>query len=297
MSRITVLLALLVLMVALCAIVPAHAATTWQVTKVTNYAVDMFPAADENGRFVASMGNFIYSINRDGSYSFTGTTGFCPTRIGPDLGLAYYNTAGLPVIGSTTPESSWVGSPYVSPCVRQSDKSIAFASGGDNIVMVTNQSGHIYKYKELFDPALWTIASTSWAPDDTLYVIAQDRWDSKGYGYHLFDWDTTTGAMTDLGKGYSEISVSGNKALMTSYDHSSITAWTWTPTGLEFDQNISYAGVSYWNIGRGYDGRFAALDYWNKMYEIKVVPEPGSMLALMTGIAGLGGFVLRRRRQ
>ncbi|MGB9619250.1 MAG: PEP-CTERM sorting domain-containing protein [Armatimonadota bacterium] len=35
---------------------------------------------------------------------------------------------------------------------------------------------------------------------------------------------------------------------------------------------------------------------WDLAFEISTVPEPGSMVALSTGLAGLVGFILRRRR-
>lgn len=292
MSRFTVSLfsALLVAVIALCAI-PA-CATTWQATKVTSYAVDMFPAADFNNGYLASVSNQIRSINSDGSWSTTGLNGFNPTRVG--AGLAYYNTSGLPIIGSNPIASSWIGSPSVAPCVSQNGQFVALAGGGDGRVLIAGNDGSVLKDTILMNPSLWTLASMSWAPDGKLYVVAQDRWDANMYGYHLFSVDSGLNNLVDMGKGYSEVSVSGNKVLLTSWDHHSLTAWNWTSDGLTFEQAITATGVSYWNVGRGYNGRFAALDNQNHLYSIQSVPEPSALLAFCSGLVGLLGVVRRR---
>jgi len=53
--------------------------------------------------------------------------------------------------------------------------------------------------------------------------------------------------------------------------------------------------VNYWNLGGAKEGRFALLDFYNNLWEYRIVPEPSGLVAVITGFVAVAG--LRRRRQ
>jgi len=79
---------------------------------------------------------------------------------------------------------------------------------------------------------------------------------------------------------------------------------TFTLRLVSVPNGIAYTGPTVWGLSDQYyigpfpyysttDGRTG----YHFQAEFTAVPEPSSILALMGGIAGLGGFALRRRRQ
>ena len=71
-----------------------------------------------------------------------------------------------------------------------------------------------------------------------------------------------------------------------------IQEWGWKSRPHFFQDDAVYANSNIgWSPLIGPDG-----NSWDLSFEISTVPEPGSFLALGTGLVGLAGFVIRRRK-
>lgn len=76
---------------------------------------------------------------------------------------------------------------------------------------------------------------------------------------------------------------------------------TYTLRLVQIPVGITYTGPTQWGLGHGTISLpFFATDDFSQGYmfqaEITAVPEPSSLLALAGGMAGLGGFALKRRK-
>lgn len=283
-----------------CLAASAASAVPWQVHRITDYQVDMFPSADTDypGRFLASVQGHIRSIGPDGSWNDTGVNGLNPVRF--NTGLAYYSLPnGLPVVANQYPVTSWTGDPYAGPAVSQNGQYVAFEGHGR--LLIADRNGHIVNYQQVWDPYYWTIGMMAWGPDGMIYTIAQDRYDAFLNGYHLFRINPATFTATDVGntmRGLSEVAASGDTFLFATYNHSRIFRYQWSPSGFTSSDEVWTPGVYYWNLGGAANGRFALLadGYYGGIYEYTQVPEPCSLLVLGSGLAGLISFAVRQRR-
>jgi hypothetical protein len=67
--------------------------------------------------------------------------------------------------------------------------------------------------------------------------------------------------------------------------------WKTRPHSFQDDATRLLATTAGWQPIIGTDG-----NSWDMAFELSTVPEPGSLLALATGLVGFAGFSLRRRR-
>jgi hypothetical protein len=108
-------------------------------------------------------------------------------------------------------------------------------------------------------------------------IVTTDRY----YQSHVFWQDFTTFRKIRLAyDGIGEAYVWVDDQLAMSWDVRDWMPSTGYPVGVRFG---SHSSTSYWQ-------------YVNYSKDFAPVPEPSSILALVGGIAGLGGFALRRRR-
>jgi hypothetical protein len=108
-------------------------------------------------------------------------------------------------------------------------------------------------------------------------IVASDRY----YQSHIFWQDFTTFHTVRLAfDGTNEAYVWVDNQLAMSWDADYWSLATGEPVGVRFG---SHSSISNWQ-------------YVNYSKDFAPVPEPSSIFALVGGIAGLGGFALRRRR-
>lgn len=285
---------LAVLLITLLAIGPAFAG--FSLRQVTTYGVDSAPSADDSGWFLASINGQGRHIFADGASAGNGLNDVYGTvRFGS--GVAYFNATNLlPVVANSYPTPVWGDSPLtVGARVSQDEQHVVFARQSGRVMVVDRTCG-VTKDWTAFDGGHWIIDSLDWGPDGLLYVSAQDRFESQGGGYHLLTVDPVTGATSDHGLSYmSALAISGNDFLFSSYDHSSLSHYQWTPSGLQFKESLSAIGVDQWYVGGARESRFAIQDGRGRLWEaFATVPEPSSLLALGAMLTPL--LVLKGRR-
>lgn len=302
---------LLVLMVALCAAVPAHAGGPFSTKKiVTGGPVNFFPSADPNGNLWLTKSHALYKVTPSGSMIYEGVAnGGVDSPVWFRNGLAMYDTGSgnnKPVVWDWTtgtfnyPCSDWSARPWIAPRVSGSGQKVVFATGKNEIAVFDGTATTRWTQ---WNPSEYQLASLDWLDNSTLIATVQDRYDAAQYGYHLMTIDLATHQTIDYGKGFSQVAVAGTEIMLTAWNHQSLGRYRMSGGTLQFTESIHTAGVYYWNLGGGaiteHGPLFTALDEQENLWAIGspgAVPEPGSMLAMLTGLIGLGGFVLRRRK-
>jgi hypothetical protein len=126
-------------------------------------------------------------------------------------------------------------------------------------------------------------------------------WDAGEPTYGLqWDIDGTLPNGWSTGAGSAPTVVGRYANIKMVWNFTEMKAYSWYDGAL-VDNGIPISGItelSGWTIYLSHDADTGTSEstVWIDNFNVDVVPEPGSLFAMATGLVGLGGFVLRRRR-
>lgn len=304
------ILAVLVGLVALCATTALAGVPFDAVKKVSAGSADYFPSADKNKNIWLTKSQSLYKITSSGNTIYEGNVnGGCDSPVWYKNGLAMYDTGSggnKPMVWDWSdgtfnyPVSDWTSRPWIAPRVSDNGQNLVFATGKNEIAVFDGTSTTRWSQ---WDTTKYQLASIDWLNNDTLIVTVQDKYDAILWGYHLVTVNLATHQVNDYGKGFSQVAVAGSEIMLTAWNHQTLGRFRMDGEVLRFTENIYADGVNYWNLGGGAITKsgplFAALDGQNNVWAIgnpdAIIPEPGSLIALLSGLIGLGGLMMRRR--
>lgn len=119
------------------------------------------------------------------------------------------------------------------------------------------------------------------------------QWDQGGGTVCPHGWNPGAGSTASVYDVFANITMVWDFTEMKAYS---------SYNGVAVDNGIPISNITSltgWSINLGHDagtGTGASLAYIdNFSIDVRVIPEPGSLLALASGLVGLGGLALRRR--
>ncbi len=120
------------------------------------------------------------------------------------------------------------------------------------------------------------------------------QWDQGGGLTLPHGWNPGAGSVPTIYGAWANLTM--------LWDFTQMKAYSWY-NGVIVDNGISISGITEltgWTISLGHDAAdgTGASTVWidNFKIDVSVIPEPGSLAALATGLVGLGGLALRRRK-
>jgi len=136
-------------------------------------------------------------------------------------------------------------------------------------------------------------------------MLAQNLWwwwfDAGEPTYGLqWDIDGTLPNGWNPGAGSTPTVFGAWTNLTMVWDFTQMKAFSWY-NGVQVDNGIPITNITTltgWTINLGHESASGTGGsvVWIDNFKIDVVPEPGSVLALLTGVVGLSGLALRRRK-
>lgn len=254
------------------------------------------------GKFAAtnSNGNVLVTNSGNQSWNNLGFSGKNPV-VTSNQGVAYYTNQGMPAKWDGNTEtilsSTTFSTPFIQPaCSANGD--IAFGNYMADFLLISRPNGTtegFMPFNSLGWPGGWWTVSAAFVPGGTLYVSGQNTVISQNSGYRVV---RKSGSFTpgDTGMSYSQIMYGGGRLWGLSYDHSSIDAWNLYGDGSVCHVDYRVATNGYFNL-LGADDQGLVFKDDSSIYRIsETVPEPGSMLAMLSGMVGLIGYGFKRRR-
>lgn len=183
--------------------------------------------------------------------------------------------------------------PYIQPSIGPSGQ-VSFGRMSIDFVLTVNPDGSSTACLPFstMGSGPWWVTNTAFASNNVVYYSGQNTTNPINNGYRVVG--RFYGGFADTGMAYSEIAVSNGFLWGVSPNHDYIDGWQLDANGSVVRSKTVMSG-GYFNI-LGTDNSGVVFQQGSLVWHTSPVPEPGSFLALMTGLAGLGGFVLRRRK-
>lgn len=217
------------------------------------------------------------------------------------LGIACYDN-GYPSIWEWegTPkhvtEDAKFSAPFVTPS-GSVDARVCFGQFTTDFLLVANPNGAIDGFSPFdflnWDGSWWT-TSAAFVYADLLYIAGQNTKTAVNNGYRVVKKDCN--GFSDTGWAYSEIAYGGGMLWGISPDHRKVEAWdiaSWDGP----KKYVVEEGGYYNMIGAGNKGAMYQAGSLIMFASTTAVPEPSSILAMLTGLVGLSGAGWRLRKK
>lgn len=213
-----------------------------------------------------------------------------------ESGVYGYNPDGFPSVfrdGQTTilESSAQFSKPLIRPSIGPSGQ-VSFGRMPIDFVLTIKPDGSstaCLPFSKM--SGAWWVVDVAYATDSVIYYSGQSTSDPVNDGYRVVG--KFYGGLADTGMVYSEIAISNAFLWGVSPYHDFIDGWQLDANGSVIrSKRVMTEG--YFNI-LGTDDSGVVFQQGSLYWHAAPVPEPGSLLALATGLIGLIGCGLRRR--
>lgn len=276
-----------------CATIEAATPLVKTVSVPGGYAYDTL-AYGQGGTWTTNLPSGEVAVLMAGSWQGQGFNARYPVMT--TQGIACYDN-GYPALWNGTTltrmtEEAQFSSPFM-PISSSEGGDIAYAKMSFYFLVVSRPSGVVDGYmpfNTLGWSGSWWLTGVAFTPGGTMYVAGQNTATATNGGYRVVG--QYAGTFFDTGMTYSEIAYGGGLFVGVKYDHSAVEAWSLYSNG-SVSQKYVIASSGYYNLLGGGPAAVAFSDA-SRIYQV-AIPEPGSLIALLSGLIGLGGLIMRRK--
>ncbi|MCL5406902.1 MAG: PEP-CTERM sorting domain-containing protein [Patescibacteria group bacterium] len=257
--------------------------------------LDYMSSSYANSRWLATKSGVIGEVAYDGSWNTYGIKGRNPYYAGGKV--AFYDEQGFASIwnGSSITHVTEAAQ-FINPLIRPTGNSagdVLFGNMQVSFLLRANHDGTTEGYIPFAGVSgPWWITGATFGPNNNIFVVGQNTRDYLNQGYHVYS-GTGNGNWKDTNFAFSEIAYGGGWMWGVAFD--GITAYASKVSNGKLDTPYVIGHGGDWDL-IGADGSGAIFQQGDLYWKASPVPEPGSLLALASGLVGLIGFGLRRRQ-
>lgn len=272
---------------------------TWQMSVPSGF--DSGTLSYNQYFFAATTGGEIEILSDDGIWLHRGFQGNNP--VWSSDGTLYYDANGFASIyqnGQTRQVSEDVFNSPVAPVsngngeVLFADKQGAFLIRAKSDDTTEKVFPFAFLEEEWGGPLNFQVSSVCYVSNSD---ILTSGFQLAHFGYRVVDGDSwALSTYPDPCAGPLKIVNGGGKVWGLQYDSQSIVTWDWD-NGMLRNQKTVVSGGTYDLLGADSEGAVYTDGNGNIWHISSAVPEPGSCMALVFGLTGLGGLSFRRRKQ